>query len=160
MARSNRITPGRRRRALLDLVVYGVACGLLIAVVELTEFRFLVVEHSVAVYGGLIAVVFAGLGIWLGATIRRRRSVVVVEDPPPSERFALDEARRVELGITERELEILGLIASGLSNREIGERLFISENTVKTHSSRLFDKLGARRRTEAVRIGRASRLVP
>ena len=160
MARSNRITPGRRRRALLDLLVYGVACGLLIAVVELTEFRFLVVEHSVAVYGGLIAVLFAGIGIWLGATIRRRRSVVVVEDPPPSERFALDEARRAELGVTDRELEILALIAKGLSNREIGERLFISENTVKTHSSRLFDKLGARRRTEAVRIGRASRLVP
>jgi ATP/maltotriose-dependent transcriptional regulator MalT len=72
----------------------------------------------------------------------------------------LDEARRDELGITPRELEILGLIATGLSNREIADRLCVSENTVKTHSSRLFDKLGAKRRTQAVQIGKASRLIP
>ncbi len=160
MARSNQVSPGRRRRVLLDLLVYGLACGLLIAVVELTEFRFLVVERSVAVYGALVALLFAGIGIWLGATIRRRRSVLIVADPKAAEPFAADEARRVELGVTQREVEILGLIAQGLSNREIGVRLFISENTVKTHSSRLFDKLGAKRRTEAVRIGRASRLIP
>jgi ATP/maltotriose-dependent transcriptional regulator MalT len=65
-----------------------------------------------------------------------------------------------ELGITPRELEILGLIALGLSNREIAERLFVSENTVKTHSSRLFDKLGARRRTQAVQLGKQARLIP
>ena len=65
-----------------------------------------------------------------------------------------------ELGITPRELEILGLIAGGLSNREIAERLFVSENTVKTHSSRLFDKLGAKRRTQAVQLGKATLLIP
>jgi len=65
-----------------------------------------------------------------------------------------------ELSITARELEILGLIAAGLSNREIAERLFVSENTVKTHSSRVFDKLGARRRTQAVQLGKEARLIP
>ena len=65
-----------------------------------------------------------------------------------------------ELTITPRELEILGLIAAGLSNREIAERLFVSENTVKTHSSRLFDKLGAKRRTQAVQFGKEARLIP
>ena len=65
-----------------------------------------------------------------------------------------------QLGITARELEILGLIATGLSNREIAGRLFVSENTVKTHSSRLFDKLGAKRRTQAVRIGKSAGLIP
>ena len=65
-----------------------------------------------------------------------------------------------QLGITARELEILGLIATGLSNREIANRLFVSENTVKTHASRVFDKLGARRRTQAVQIGKESRLIP
>jgi ATP/maltotriose-dependent transcriptional regulator MalT len=57
-------------------------------------------------------------------------------------------------------MEILGLIAAGLSNREIAGRLFVSENTVKTHSSRLFDKLGAKRRTQAVQIGKTARLIP
>jgi len=65
----------------------------------------------------------------------------------------LNEKRQAELDITPRELEILGLIANGLSNREIAENLFVSENTVKTHSSRLFDKLSARRRTQAVQLG-------
>ena len=61
-------------------------------------------------------------------------------------------ARQAQLGITPRELEILEQIAAGLSNREIAEKLFVSENTVKTHSSRLFDKLNAKRRTQAVQI--------
>ena len=74
--------------------------------------------------------------------------------------FAADETRVSQLGITARELEILGLIATGLSNREIASRLFVSENTVKTHSSRLFDKLGAKRRTQAVQIGKTTRLIP
>jgi len=64
------------------------------------------------------------------------------------------------LALLLRELEILGLIAAGLSNREIADRLFVSENTVKTHSSRLFDKLGAKRRTQAVQIGKSARLIP
>ena len=78
----------------------------------------------------------------------------------PAEPFVLDEARLTKLAITPRELEILGLIAAGLSNREIAERLFVSANTVKTHSSRLFDKLGARRPTQAVQIAKTSRLIP
>jgi len=71
-----------------------------------------------------------------------------------------DETKLKELGITPREFEILGLIAQGLSNREIADRLFVSENTVKTHSSRLFDKLGAKRRTQAVQLGKAAGLIP
>ena len=68
--------------------------------------------------------------------------------------FSLNEQRLKDLGITKRELEILELIAQGMSNREIAEKLFVSENTVKTHSSRLFDKLGAKRRTQAVQIAK------
>jgi ATP/maltotriose-dependent transcriptional regulator MalT len=74
--------------------------------------------------------------------------------------FVRDEARLQRLGITPRELEILEAMAAGLSNREIGERLFVSENTVKTHAARLFDKLQARRRTEAVQRAREAGLIP
>jgi DNA-binding CsgD family transcriptional regulator len=144
----------------LDILVYGLSGGVLIAVLKLVEYRFLVVEHSVEIYGGLVAAVFAGLGIWLGLSLTRRKTSVIVREVPTTGPFILDEARVRELAITPRELEILGLIAAGLSNREIAEKLFVSENTVKTHSSRLFDKLGAKRRTQAVQIGKAGRLIP
>lgn len=142
-------------------MIYGLCCGALIAAVQLVEFRFLVLDRSVQTYGLLVAVLFAAAGIWLGRTIVRRPAVVVEEViVPVAGPFVLDRARQLELGITPRELEILGLIAEGLSNREIAERLFVSENTVKTHSSRLFDKLGAKRRTQAVQLGKAARLIP
>lgn len=151
---------------------YGALCGLLLAALRFTEYRFLVIEHSVEIWGGLIAALFATLGIFLGLRLTRARveQVLVpvevqVEVPvqvpiPEGTPFAVDERRQKELGVTARELEILGLIAAGHSNREIAERLFVSENTVKTHSSRLFDKLGARRRTQAVHLGRAAGLLP
>jgi two-component system, NarL family, response regulator LiaR len=154
--------PSSRRRAVRDILLYGVCGGVLIAVLKLTEYRFLVVEHSVEIYGALVAALFAGLGIWLGQTLTRKKPAVILKEVPTAAAgpFAADEMRVSELGITARELEILGLIASGLSNREIAGRLFVSENTVKTHSSRLFDKLGAKRRTQAVQIGKTARLIP
>ena len=153
--------PSSRRRAVRDILLYGVCGGVLIAVLKLTEYRFLVVEHSVEIYGALVAALFAGLGIWLGQTLTRKKPEVIVKEvpAPTAGPFAADETRVRQLGITPRELEILGLIAAGLSNREIAARLFVSENTVKTHSSRLFDKLGAKRRTQAVQLGKAARLI-
>ena len=146
------------------VLIYGLAGGVLIAALRLAEYRFLVVEHSVEIYGAIVAALFAGLGIWLGGTLTRKKPEVIVQtvpvEVPVSGPFLLDEARVRVLQITPRELEILGLIADGLSNKEIAERAFVSENTVKTHASRLFDKLGARRRTEAVQIGKSSRLIP
>jgi ATP/maltotriose-dependent transcriptional regulator MalT len=161
--------PSSRRRAVRDILLYGVAGGLLIAILKLTEYRFLVVEHSLEIYGALVAALFAGLGIWLGQTLTRKKPAVIVKEVPaqaseppilPMGPFVADETRVSQLGITPREIEILGLIATGLSNREIAGRLFVSENTVKTHSSRLFDKLGAKRRTQAVQIGKTARLIP
>ncbi len=157
---SRKTAPASRRPALRSVLVFGLVGGALIAALKLAEYRFLVVEHSVEIYVGLIAALFAGLGIWLGLTLTRKDRVVIVKEVPVTGPFVPDEARVKELGVTRRELEILGFIAAGLSNREIAERLFVSENTVKTHSSRLFDKLGASRRTQAVQIGRASRLIP
>ena len=153
---------GSRRRALRDILLYGLCGGLLIAVLKLTEYRFLVVEHSVEIYVALVAALFAGLGIWLGLTLTRKKPTTILQEisAQAAGPFVADETRVSRLGITARELEILGLIATGLSNREIAGRLFVSENTVKTHSSRLFDKLGAKRRTQAVQIGKTARLIP
>jgi NarL family two-component system response regulator LiaR len=144
------------------VLMYGLIGGVLIAALKWTEYRFLVVEHSVEIYGGLIAATFAVLGIWLGLKLTgRQQTIVVREVPVPAGRpFVADERKREDLHITRRELEILELIAQGLSNREIAEKLFVSENTVKTHSSRVFDKLGARRRTQAVQLGKEFGLLP
>ena len=146
------------------VVVYGLAGGLLIALLKLIEFRYVVVEHSVEIYGGLIAAVFAGLGIWLGLRLTRGRERVVVREvivPAPASATFVRDARQVEaIGLTPRELEMLELVAAGWSNREIAEKGFVSENTVKTHLSRVFDKLGARRRTQAVQRGKELGLIP
>lgn len=143
------------------LLLFGMAGGLLILVLQLMQYRWLVVERSVEIYGGMIAAIFAGAGLWLGRRITRRRETVVVREVMVSSpsRFVRDETRREALGITARELDILQLIAEGLSTREIALRARVSENTVKTHSSRLFDKLGARRRTQAVQRAKQLRLI-
>jgi len=158
-ARSH-LSPALRRRAFRGILLYGLAAGLLITILKLSEYRFLVVEHSLEIYGGLVAAIFAALGIWLGLTLTRRKPPAHSAQPATPHPFAPDSAHLAHLGITPRELEILGLIAAGLSNREIADRLFVSENTVKTHSSRLFDKLGARRRTQAVQLAKEARLIP
>jgi two-component system, NarL family, response regulator LiaR len=144
------------------VLIYGLIGGILIAALKWTEYRFLVIEHSIEIYGGLIAATFAVLGIWLGLKLTGRRQTIVVKEihVPAGGPFVLDERKREDLHITRRELEILELIAQGLSNREIAEKLFVSENTVKTHSSRVFDKLGARRRTQAVQLGKEFGLLP
>jgi len=151
-----------KKQTLIHTLIYGLCGGILIVVLKLIEFRFLVIEHSIEIYGGLIAAMFAGLGIWLGLKLTKKKEVVVVKEVPVpiTQAFTLNEERLKDLGITRRELEILELIAQGLSNREIADKLFVSENTVKTHSSRLFDKLSARRRTQAVQIGKEMGLIP
>ena len=147
------------------VLIYGLIGGLLVAVLKWTEYRFLVVEYSLEIYGGLTATIFAVLGIWLGLKLTGRPERIVVKEipvsvPAPSAPFLPNDKKREDLGITPRELEILELIAQGLSNREIAAKLYVSENTVKTHSSRVFDKLGARRRTQAVQFGKAFGLLP
>jgi DNA-binding CsgD family transcriptional regulator len=157
------------------VLIYGIVGGLLIALLQWSQYRFLVMEHSLEIYGGLVAATFAVVGIWLGGKLTRTRETVVVKEvpvpvevqvpvlvptPSASAPFVPNEKRRDDLGITRREMEILELVARGLSNREIAEKLFVSENTVKTHCSRAFDKLGAKRRTQAVQLGKEMGLIP
>jgi DNA-binding CsgD family transcriptional regulator len=136
------------------VLLYGILLGAVIVALQLIEYRWLVLEHSVEIYGALIAALFAGLGIWLGLRLTRPKERVVVREVPAPVTFVRDDAKVAALGLTPRELEILELIAEGLSTREIAGRIFLSENTVKTHASRVFDKLGARRRTQAVQLGK------
>lgn len=154
------------------VLLYGILGGVLVAALKLIEYRYLVLEHSVEIYGGVIAAVFAALGIWLGLKLTRTRETVVVREVPvPVEvqvpvpvpvagPFQRNETRLAELGLTPREVEILEAMAAGLSNREIAERLHVSENTVKTHAARVFTKLSAQRRTQAIQRAKEAGIIP
>lgn len=154
------------------VLVYGILGGVLIAVLKVVEYRYLVLERSLEIYGGLVAVLFSSVGIWLGLKLTRTRETLVVREVPVHVEvpvrvlvpvagpFARNEMRLEQLGITPRELEILEELAAGFSNREIANRLFVSENTVKTHAARLFGKLSAQRRTQAVKRAKEAGLIP
>jgi len=144
------------------VLLYGLCGGLLIAALKAAEYRFVVVEHSIEIYGGVIAFVFAAVGIWLGLTLTRTKDEAVASRVPVAagQPFVPDETRALELGLTRRELDILREIAAGKSTREIADSLFVSENTVKTHASRVFSKLNVRRRTQAVHVAKQLRLIP
>lgn len=144
------------------ILLYGIIGGLLIAALKLAEYRFLVIEHSLEIYGGIVALIFSALGIWLGLKLTRTRETVVVKEVAVrvAGPFVFDTARQERLGITDRELEIIQLLAEGLSNREMAGRMFVSENTVKTHAARVFEKLNAKRRTQAVQLAREAGLIP
>ena len=135
-----------------QVLLWAAAGGILIALLRFIEYKHFVQEYPSEMYGGLVALIFTGVGIYLGLKWTRPKHA-----PGP---FVLNEQKLREVGLTQREHEILGLIAEGLSNREIGDKLFVSENTVKTHSSRLFDKMDVSRRVQAVQKGRELGLIP
>jgi DNA-binding CsgD family transcriptional regulator len=144
------------------ILVVGAVGGVLIAALRLIEYQHFVRAYPGEVYGGLVALIFTAVGAYVGLKWTRAKEVVVVREVRVREGgpFVLNAEALRQAGLTPREHEILGLIAGGLSNREIGEKLFVSENTVKTHSARVFEKLGVGRRTQAVQEGRRLGLIP
>ena len=133
------------------VLLYGSAGGLLLALLQYIEYKHFVHAYPAQIYGGLLAVIFLGVGIYVGLRWTRAHSAAPVT--------RINDAAVKELGITPREHEILLLIAEGLTNKEIGEKLFVSENTVKTHSYRLFEKLNVSRRVQAVQRARELGLI-
>ena len=145
------------------ILFYGIALGLLTILLKFIEYKVFVKDHLMDIYMGAIALLFTAIGIWAGLKLTRKKEVVVVKEVPvivDRQNFALNENLLKQLSISKREYEVLELIASGLSNREIANKLFVSENTIKTHSSRLFEKLEVSRRTQAVEKAKNLGLIP
>jgi DNA-binding CsgD family transcriptional regulator len=136
------------------VALYGIALAAFTGLLKFIEYRFFVYDLALEFYFGIVAVLFTGLGIWAGLRLTRRKAVMATPD------FKRNEPELQRRGISKREYEVLELIAQGLSNQEIAEKLFVSLNTVKTHTSNLFMKLEARRRTEAIRRAKELRLLP
>jgi len=145
------------------ILLYGVSLAVLLFVMRWLEFRLLVISHATELYAAAIAIVFMVLGIWVAKQLTKPKTVLVektVYVSPSSENFERNEKALEELGISKRELEVLELIAQGLSNNEIAERLFVSLNTIKTHSSKLFEKLEVNRRAQAVEAAKRLGIIP
>jgi NarL family two-component system response regulator LiaR len=137
------------------IIGYGAALAGIMVLLKWLEFRFVIIDHSFEVYIGAIALLFTGLGIWLSVKLMKPGTKTVIVEKEvfiarPAEGFIPDAAALLKTGISKREWEVLAGMSEGLSNQEIAARLFVSLNTVKTHSSRLFEKLDVKRRTQAI----------
>ncbi len=131
--------------------LYGIALAVLLGLLKAVEYRFWVRDLSMEVYVAIVALFFSALGIWAGLRLTKPRASVPtglqLDTPIP---FEVNPALLEKYKLSKREYEVLTLIAAGYSNQEIAERLFVSLNTIKTHSSNLFIKLDVKRRTQAV----------
>lgn len=138
-----------------QIIYYGAALGILMALLESVKYRYTIRDYAIEIYAVILALVFTGLGVWLALKLAKPKTVVVEKEIfIKQHEFVLNEKVLSEIGISKRELEVLELMAAGLSNQEIAEKLFVSLNTIKTHSSKLFEKLEVSRRTQAVQKGK------
>lgn len=136
-----------------DTILYGISLAFLLFFLKWIELHFIIINHTLEIYVGLIALLFTGLGIWLALKLTKPKvetQIIEKEISTKNADFIINEEVMNELGISKRELEVLQLMAEGLSNQEIAEKLFVSLNTIKTHTSKLFEKLEVKRRTQAV----------
>ena len=133
------------------VLIFGAALAGLALLVTWMDFRLVKNALSVELYTVSIALIFAILGIWLGNHLTSR---------PRSAVFARNTKALSYLKVSPRECEVLDLLAEGYSNKVIARRLSISPNTVKSHVSRLFEKLEATSRTQLIIRARTLELIP
>ena len=133
------------------VVPYALALALAAALVAWLQYRYLMQAFSTGLYITLLAAGFTALGLWAGSRLTRRA---------PAAPFARNEAAIRSLGLTPRECEILALLASGKSNKEMARVLGVSPNMVKTHVARVYEKLAVQRRMQAVEKARGLALIP
>lgn len=133
------------------ILIYGAALAVAAFALQQLEYRYLTRAFATEIYIVLIALAFTALGVWAG---RRLTSSI------PAAPFARNDAALKSLGVTDREYEVLLLVAEGLANKEIARRLDLSPNTVKTHVARLYQKLEVERRTQAIQKARTLALIP
>ena len=150
------------------IILYGISLAILMFLMRWLELRLIVFNHAFEIYAGAIAIIFTSLGVWLALKLTKPKvEIQVVEQivekvyqTTNTDEFKLNEHVLNELGLSKRELEVLELMATGLSNQEIASKLFVSLNTVKTHTSKVFEKLDAKRRTQAIEIAKRLNLIP
>lgn len=148
------------------IIIYGISLAILLFLLRWLQLRLIVFNHAFEIYVGAIALIFTALGIWLALKLIKPKVQIVehivekVHQAESTDTFKLNEDTLNELGLSKRELEVLQLMATGLSNQEIAGQLFVSLNTIKTHTSKVFEKLDVKRRTQAVEKAKRLSLIP
>lgn len=127
-------------------LLYGTLMGFLMIVLEVTHYKAIVKDIKIEIFGVLVGAVFMTIGIWLGVTWFKKKNTVEKYDP-------------AKLGLSQREVQVLEELAQGFSNQEIADKLFVSLNTVKTHISKIYQKLNVKRRTQAIQKARELALI-
>ncbi len=140
--------PGVMTRTIL---LYALVLALAAAALQWLEFRYAARAFPTEIYVALLAAGFTGLGVWAGLKLTPRTAPVS---------FERNDAAIRSLGLTARECELMALLASGQSNKELARTLGISPNTVKTHLARLYEKLEVQKRVQAIEKARWLALIP
>jgi DNA-binding CsgD family transcriptional regulator len=147
-----------------ELIGYAISMAALLLILNLLEYNFTIIQHKNNLYIGIISLIFTFLGIWISQKLSKPEiKTVVIEKEiivQKNMNFSINQNELEQRKISKRELEVLQLMAEGLSNQEIASRLFVSLNTIKTHSSKLFEKLEVKRRTQAIEIAKNLGLLP
>lgn len=144
-----------------SVLIYGVALAGLLLLMKWLEWHFIIVDYAFEFYAGALAVIFTLLGIWLAVKLTKPKTIIVEKEViNHNAHFVLNQKELNRLGLSKREMEVLQLMSEGLSNDQIASRLFVSLNTVKTHVSRVFEKLEVQRRTHAVDTARKLNIIP
>ncbi|MDL5045078.1 LuxR C-terminal-related transcriptional regulator [Oscillatoria amoena NRMC-F 0135] len=139
------------------IFIYGLVMAVGVALLKMLEYQYVFSLVSAEIYIGIISVLFTILGIWVGQRVTRKKKIYLAVQPG---NFVLNEEVLAQTGISKREYEVLELMARGLSNQEIANSLYVSLNTVKTHTANLYLKLEARRRTQAIQKAKQLHLLP
>lgn len=157
----------RFRHQYKQVLLYAAALVVLLILLQVLQYKLLLLNHAYELYLLFIALIFTGLGIWLALKLMKPKTkieTVIVEKPVYEKQYSAEELLAIEtekqkVGLSSRELEVLQLMAQGLSNQEIADRLFLSLPTIKTHTSNLFFKLDVKRRTQAIEKARQLGLI-
>ncbi len=144
-----------------SIILYSIILGILVFALKWMQWKFLIVDHSVELYVGLVAVFFTLLGLWLSTHFTKEKAIIIEKEVPvlPSLNEAgIDEQALLQLNLSKREQEVLALLVLGQSNAAIAQHLFLSVSTVKTHVSNLLFKMEVKSRAQAIEKARRLRL--
>lgn len=143
-----------------QVILYGISMAFLLFLLKWLELRFVIIDHALEVYVGAIALIFTGLGIWLAMKIVKPKITVIEKEIYVNAPFSMNKKEAEQMNLSKREVEVLQLMAEGLSNKQIADKLFVSLSTIKTHSNNLFDKMNVERRTQAIDKGKRLGIIP